>query len=336
MRQKISIEISVWTVVKLILVLLAFYFLYLIKDILALFFVVAVLVATFSPVVDNWSKKIGRWPAILSVIMIFIAGAALLIYLVVPPVIKQATEFSQNLPFYIEKLSYFQNHFPTLANYITGLSNDLNSYTGGVVNFTINIFGGLVTVISAIALFVYLLIDEQAVKKALVSIFPLTHREQLTNVIKRVANQVGNWFRGQLALGTIVAVVYLIALTIIGVPFATMLAVLSGVLDFIPVIGPIIAGVVAAFIALTESPVKALIVIVLYIAVQQLENAILVPKIMQKAVGLSPVIIIIALLIGAKAMGIVGAVIAVPISASLSVIIQEWPTIKRIWEKSEN
>lgn len=335
MNKKISIDISVWTFVKLILVLLAFYFLYLIKDILALFFIVIILVATFSPVIKKWSRTIGRWPAVLSVVLIFFGIIAFLVYLVVPPVINQMTEFARSLPYYLEKISYFRNHFPSLQTYLDSLSTDITGYTGGVVNFTVGIFGGIVTIISALVLFIYLLIDEQAMKIAVVSIFPITQREQLTEVLKKVANQVGNWFRGQLTLASIVALIYLIGLTIMGVPYAAMLAVLAGVLDFVPVIGPIVAGTVAAFIALADSPIKALIVIVFYIAVQQLENTILVPKIMQKAVGLSPVIIIIALLIGAKLMGIVGAVLAVPISASISVLIQEWPTIRRVWEKSE-
>lgn len=335
MAQKHRVDISVWTFIKLILVILAFYFLYLIKDILALFFIVMILVATFSPVIENWSKKIGRWPAVLSVVLMFIVAVGFLFYLVVPPVISQASEFAQNLPFYIDKLTYVKDHFPTLNNYLASFSSSLSDYTGGVVTFTVGIFGGIVTIIMSLVLFIYLLIDEKAMKIAVVSIFPITYREQLTEVLKKVGNQVGNWFRGQLTLASIVAVIYLIGLTIIGVPFAAMLAVLSGVLDFIPVIGPIIAGTVAAFIALSDSPIKALIVIILYVAVQQLENTFLVPKIMQRAVGLSPVIIIAALLIGAKLMGVIGAVLAVPISASISVLIQEWPTIKRAWERSE-
>lgn len=335
MKQHVRIDISVWTFIKLILVLLTFYLLFLIKDILALLFVVMILVATFSPVIESWSKKIGRWPAVLSVVLIFIAIVGFLVYLVVPPVLNQMAEFAQSLPYFLEKISYFKNHFPTLQNYLDSMSTSLSGYTGGVVSFTLGIFGGIVTIVSALVLFIYLLIDEKAMKQAVVSIFPITHRKQLTDVLKKVGNQVGNWFRGQLTLASIVALVYLIGLTIIGVPYAAMLAVLAGVLDFIPVIGPIIAGAVAAFIALADSPIKALIVIVLYIAVQQLENTILVPKVMQKAVGLSPVIILVALLIGAKLMGLIGAVLAVPVSASISVIIQEWPTIKRAWEKSE-
>lgn len=335
MKDKIHVDISVWTIIKLILVILSFYLLYLIKDTLALLFIVLVLVATFSPVIESWSKKIGRWPAVLSVILIFLAALALLIYLVVPPVINQTTQFISDLPAFADKYSYLQRYVPTIEENLNTITNSFNDYTGGFISLTASIFGGIVTFIMGFVLFIYLLIDEKGFKYSIVSIFPLEHRERLIEVIKKVANKVGNWFRGQIILASCVAVVYFIGLTIIGVPFAVMLAVLSGVMDFIPVLGPTIAGAIAAFIAFTDSPIKALIVIALYIAVQQLENTFLVPKIMQKAVGLSPIIIIIALLIGAKLMGIVGAALAVPISASLAVVIQEWPTIKKVWEKSE-
>ena len=335
MRDRVHVDISVWTIIKLILVILSFYLLYLIKDTLALLFIVLILVATFSPVVENWSKKIGRWPAVLSVILIFIAALALLVYLVVPPVIYQTTQFISDLPGFAEKYSYLQRYVPTIEKNLNTITSSFNDYTGGFISLTASIFGGIITFVMGFVLFVYLLIDEKGFKYSIVSIFPLEHRERLIEVIKKVAHKVGNWFRGQIILASCVAVIYFIGLTIIGVPFAVMLAVLSGVMDFIPVLGPTIAGAIAAFIALTDSPIKALIVIALYIAVQQLENTFLVPKIMQKAVGLSPIIIIIALLIGAKLMGIVGALLAVPISASLAVIIQEWPTIKKVWEKSE-
>lgn len=335
MKERVHVDISVWTIIKLILVILGFYLLYLIKDTLALLFIVLILVSTFSPVVENWSKKIGRWPAVLSVILIFIVSLGLLIYLVVPPVVTQTSQFISDLPTFADKYSYLQRYVPTIQKNLNTITNSFNDYTGGFISLTASIFGGIVTFVMGFVLFVYLLIDQRGFKYSIVSLFPEEHRERLIEVIKKVANKVGNWFRGQIILATIVAIIDLIGLTIIGVPFATMLAVLSGVMDFVPVLGPTIAGAVAAFIAFTDSPIKALIVIAMYIAVQQFENSILVPKIMQKAVGLSPIIIVIALLIGAKLMGIVGAALAVPISASLAVVIQEWPTIKKVWEKSE-
>jgi predicted PurR-regulated permease PerM len=107
-------------------------------------------------------------------------------------------------------------------------------------------------------------------------------------------------------------------LLIIGVPYALTIAVISGILELVPIVGPVASGAIAAILALTVSPVKAIIIIAFYILVQQLENSILVPKIMQRAVGLSPVIIITAVLIGGKLLGIAGALLAVPIAATMA------------------
>jgi predicted PurR-regulated permease PerM len=113
------------------------------------------------------------------------------------------------------------------------------------------------------------------------------------------------------------------------VPYALALAVISGILEIVPTLGPILAGAIATIFALTIDPIKAIFVIILYVIVQQLENNFVVPKVMQKAVGLSPVIIIFAVLIGARLLGLVGAILAVPIAASISVIVQDWSTVKK-------
>jgi predicted PurR-regulated permease PerM len=126
----------------------------------------------------------------------------------------------------------------------------------------------------------------------------------------------------------------LIGLIIIGVPYALTLALISGLLDLIPTIGPIIAGVIAALVALSVSPIQAVFVIVMYIIVQQIENTLLVPNIMKKAVGLSPVVILMAVLVGAKLLGLIGALLAVPLAAVLSVLVMEWPLIKQAFRKS--
>jgi len=136
-------------------------------------------------------------------------------------------------------------------------------------------------------------------------------------------------------LGLIIAVIDYIGLLAIQVPYALVLALLSGLLEFIPVVGPFTAGAIAVVVALTVSPLHALLVVILYLIVQQLENGLIVPKIMQKAVGLSPVVIIVAVLIGVKLLGLFGALLAVPIAAVISVFISEWPAIRSSFGKDE-
>ena len=111
------------------------------------------------------------------------------------------------------------------------------------------------------------------------------------------------------------------------------MALLAGLLEIIPTVGPFISGTIAVLFALTISPWKALFVAIFYMAVQLLENNFLVPKIMQKAIGISPVVIIISVIVGAKLLGVIGAILSIPIAASISVIIIEWPTISKMFSK---
>ena len=271
-------------------------------------------------------KKIGRIGAVALLVVILMAIVALGVYIVIPPVIDQLQALTHRIPEIANQYSYLKEYAPNLEDSLSEFLNRFGDISQSVVALTANVFGGLIAFITAIVLFVYLLIDEKMIKEFIVSLFPNEHRGGITNVLRKVARKLGDWFRGQIILGVIVGILDLIGLLIIGVPYALTLAIISGLLEIVPGIGPIIAGIIAAMIALTDSPLKALLVIILYIVIQQLENNIIVPKVMQKAVGLSPIIIIVTILIGAKLMGIIGAIIAVPIAATIAVLVQEWPT----------
>ncbi len=333
MNEKMQFDLSVWMFVKLILVLITFYLLFLIRDILALIFIVLILVATFSPVIKKWAKKIGRIPSVIALLIIIIGIIALVVYMLVPPITDQINQLTNNAPRYIEKISLISSYAPSIQESLSTLTSNAGSITSGFVSITAGVFGGIITFLTALVLFVYMLTDEHVLKNFVYSLTPADKKEQVAEVLRKVANKVGNWFRGQIALGIIIGIIDLIGLLIIGVPYALTLAVIAGILEIVPTIGPIIAGILVAIVAFTDSPIKALIVIIFFIAVQQLENSFIVPKVMQKAVGLSPVIIIIAILIGAKLMGVAGAILAIPIAASISVIINEWPTISKIIER---
>jgi predicted PurR-regulated permease PerM len=180
-----------------------------------------------------------------------------------------------------------------------------------------------------------LLLDKNGIHLFIKSTISPDQQEPVLSLMKKISEKVGRWFRGQMILGGIIGVLELIGLLIIGAPYALTLAIISAVMEIVPTIGPLIAGTIAVLVTLSVSPLKALLVFILYLVIQQAENSFIVPKVMQKAVGLSPVIIILAILTGAKLLGIVGAILAVPIAASLSVIVQEWPTVKETFKKNE-
>jgi len=328
MGEKMQFDVSVWMFVKLILVLFGFYLLFVIRDIVALIFIVLILVATFSPVVKNWSKKIGRAFSVVGLLLIIVASVALVVYMLIPPITDQISQLINNAPAYIAKIEFLKDYAPNLKESLKTVASNTESITQGFVSITTGFFGGIVTFLTAIVLFAYMLIDEDSLKSFIRSITPEKKKEQVLDLLRKIAEKIGSWFRGQVVLGIIIAFVDLIGLLIINVPYALTLAVVAGILEIVPTIGPIIAGVLAASVAFTDSPIKALIVIVFFLAVQQLENSFIVPKVMQKAVGLSPIMVIIAILIGSKLLGVGGALLAVPVAAGLQVLIEEYSTAR--------
>lgn len=334
-KNKVEIEIRTWTIIKILLVPIAVYLLYVIKDIIALLFVVLILYAIFSPVVGAWAKKIRRIPAVIALLLIMVAALSAVIYLILPPIINESSLFAANFPKYLDKISYLRAYVPDIKSSLDALTKGIGGISSGFLSLTASIFGGIITFVTAVVLFIYLLLDDNAPKKLILYLSPESQKSKIIEIIKKVGYKLGAWFRGQMLLGVIIGVVDLIALSIVGVPYALILAIISGLLEIVPIIGPIISGTLAALVALTVSPLMALIVIIIYILVQQLEGAIIVPNVMKKAVGLSPIIIIISILIGAKLFGIVGALFAVPISAALSVVISEWPTIRKTLKADE-
>lgn len=328
MNQTVKLDIPFWSIAKVFIIGIIFYLLLLVKDIIALFFIVLIFTAALRPIVNKWEKKIGRTLSVLSLFVFIILASVFVVYLIVPPVISQSKQLIENVPSILNKYDFLKSHIPSVNEGVNTFAKNIGNITNSFVSITAGIFGGVITFFAAIIMTVYLLLDRNGIHSVIKSVIAPDQQEVITALIKKISQKVGGWFRGQMILGAIIGVLDLIGLSILGVPYALTLAIVSAVLEIVPTIGPLIAGSLAVLITLGSSPIKALFVLILYVAVQQLENSFIVPKVMQKAVGLSPVIIIIAILTGAKLLGVVGAILAVPIAASLSVIVQEWPTVR--------
>ena len=336
MDQKVKFEISTWAVAKVFLIAILFYLFFLVQDIVALFFAVLILTATFSPVVKSWSKYLGRTLSIVSLFLLFLASIAAVIYLIIPPLVIQTTQLANSIPEFVGNINFesIKPYVPSIKSSLDSFSSNIGALGSNIFSFTANLFSGIFTVLMIFVLTYYMLIDETNIKKYISSLLPADHREDAISVINKIASKVGSWFRGQMFLGIIIFVVDYIGLSIIGVPYALILALIAGLLELIPTVGPIISGSIATIVALTISPWKALFVVAFYFLIQMFENLFLVPKVMQKAVGISPVVIILAIFIGAKLFGILGAMLSVPLAASLSVVILEWPVISRMFSKN--
>lgn len=330
MSEKTKVDIPAATIIKVALTLIGLYIVFLLRDVFVLTFVALILVAAFRPVINKWSRKIGRPLAIISLLLIMIAVVAGFVYLIIPPFVSQAKALYDNIPDLITRFPAIKGYWPVIRDNWSSLSQTAGSVTGSFIEITAGFFGGIVTFLTVIILTVYLLIDEKVFVSMSYTLIPQGHREEIVGVIRKVATKIGEWFRGQLLLGLIMGVLSYIAYLIMGLPYALALGVIAGVLEILPIIGPLIAGVLAALIALTVSPLIFFISIALTLILHQLENAVMVPKVMQKATGLPPAVVIIVILIGGKLLGVIGALLALPVAVVIKVLIEERATIRNI------
>ena len=198
----------------------------------------------------------------------------------------------------------------------------------------INIFGSLITFVSVLVIVFYLLLEVEAIKKIIQSVTPNKFQTYTTQLFVQAQNKINFWLKGQIILCLIIGILTYIGLLILGVKYALLLALIAGVFEIIPYLGPILGAIPAVFLAFTQNPFTAFLVILLYLIIQQLENSILVPKIMSKTIGLNPIIILIVFLIGGKLYGLIGALLAIPIATALSVLIKDYFELKRKQEKN--
>lgn len=343
-NKKIIIDISTRSIIKIFATILALWFLFVIRDIIAILFIVFIMVAALDPVIDFLQKK--GMPRILSLISIYLILIGVLILIgwaIIPPVGDQIQLLSKNIPSYLENLLPFIKEFATTENVAANLQKYLQSFSSQLANLGVGFLGvtkgvlsGLTAIILILILTFYILLENRTVKDYLKSILPPEQKDYIISVLKKIGTKMGQWLRGQILLMIIVGVLDAVGLLILGIPYWLALAMIAAVLEIIPTIGPILATIIGVILVLAISPWKALAVLILFFAVQQLENNIIVPKLMGKVLGLSPIVVILAILVGAKLMGILGAFLAVPLVAIGGLLWQEWSNIKIAFSKSKS
>lgn len=330
MNQRTTVDISFSSLLRILLILGIVYILFLIQDVLILIFVASILAVAFTPIVNKWAKTIGKTWAISILVILTVAFITGFISMIVPPLATQTKQFITDLPDLINNSSFIQAHIPSFEKVLNALAQSLGGVETGVITFTSSVVSTIIAFFTVLVLAIYLLIDQQIFQRSFAALIPEDKQTDIVNLLNKISEKIGAWLRGQLLLCLIVGVITYITLLILGVKYALTLAAITAVLEVLPVFGPIIAGALATLISLSVSPISALIVAVIFILVHQIENSFLIPKIMSKAVGLPPAIIIIAILVGGKMIGLLGAVLAVPIAAIVYVIVQEWGTVRKI------
>jgi predicted PurR-regulated permease PerM len=333
-KEKIAIDISYESILRFFLVSFAIFFLYYIKDVIFIILIAVLLALIMEPAVDKMQKE-SKIPRVFGAGILFLSVfivLGMIIYTVVPIIAKEIGQLAINLPQYInrfniEYLATSQQNFGILSSNFQDLSNgvstSLATATSSFLTGAIGFFGGILSVILVLVIAFYLVIEDNGIEKFVRASAPENLQPQFLRIVRKIENKMGRWFIGQITLGIIVGLLSFIGLSIIGVPYALALALIAGVFELIPYIGPTLSAIPALLIAFTISPSAMAFVFILYFFIQEFENHLIVPKVMEKSVGLHPVITIFAALIGGQLAGIPGIILAVPVATIISIILED-------------
>lgn len=330
-ERKVIIEFSFQTFLWVLAIVLSLWLAVTLKEVLVAVLLAFILAMAINPLVDFLQKK--KVPRTLSVVGVLIAVAALIfliVRLILPPFANEITNILNNRTDYVVKITSYSHYLsPQLQTSLTSFLNSSVDTLGGVnvdgvVSGAKGVLNGIVETILVLVLCFYLLQNNKGIEGAVVAYVPRQHQKRTLSVYRKISSKMTSWLGGQMILGVIIFFISLIGLTILKVDYALTLAVVAGLMEVLPIIGPIVAGGLAVLIALTQSPLLALIVLAFYLLVQQLENHILVPQVMKKSLGLNPIAVILAIIIGGKLLGFVGILISVPVAAAIGVLLEEF------------
>lgn len=336
-----KIEISTGTIIRLVLVTLAFWFLYMVLDIISLLIISFIIVSAMEPAID-WlqKKKIPRSIGVAIIYLLALAFLGITVSFLVPPLTDQVQGLSRDIPAYAGQLEEFlapwqeflkSSNIQLDARTLLGnVGEGISSFSRNLFSTTVGVFSGLISAVVVLSLAFYMSSREDGIKNFLVSVSPEEHKEYVASITDRVKDSMGKWMLGQISLMLIIAILVWLGLFLSGVPHPLLLGVFAGIMEIIPYVGPIIGAVPGVILGFLVSPTVGFLAILVYVITQQLENHIILPQVMKKAVGLSPITVILVLLIGAKLAGVTGAVLAVPIAAAVSIFISDLRGGKKI------
>jgi predicted PurR-regulated permease PerM len=310
------IEVSYKTIVFTVIFLLSLWLVYQIRSVIVALFIALILMSALNPLIRKMEKrKIPRGLAIILTFVLIILTVTGIVASVVPPFIDQTRSLVNQIPAIIDRLQGFP-----IDQQVIG--NQFGSVPGNITRFVIGTFSNLVALVTLFVLTFYLLSERGNLHRYLSVFFDSSKTEsKAEDFINQLEVEIGGWVRGQLTLMIIIGTMTYVGLRILGISFALPLAIFAGLLEIIPNIGPVVSAVPAVLIALTVSPVTALATAALYFLIQQFENTIIVPKVMQKATGVKPLVTIVCLMIGLKLAGVLGAILAIPGYLIIKIII---------------
>lgn len=326
------------TIIKIVAVGIGLYFVYVVRDIILLLVISIILSSGLTPMVE-WLYvriKIPRAVTVIVVYLLVIGLFILVIALLVPALIQEFGELGNNIGTIRAQFSSQDSSFHQvferygLGASLDSISQAIAGLTSGIFERTLGLFSAFFDFVTVLVISFYLVIEQNAMKDFVKSLTPSSSHIRIANVVTQVQKRLGAWLLGQFALmASIFALTYL-GLKLLDVKYALVLSLFAGLLEIVPYLGPILSAVPAVIIGFLVSPTMGLFVIILYIIVQQVENYLLVPRIIGRSIGANPLIVLVALLIGYNVAGLIGVLISAPIVAVITVIAEDYSGQKKL------
>jgi len=341
-ERDVRIHLDTGTTIKTLLILAGVALLWYLRDIVLILLAAVVIASAMEPGI----RPMVRWglPRILSVIFMYvvvIAAFGAIVIFFIPPILQDTAGFFAHLPSTLQSFDAAAGHSRLVPlSSLAALLSSANLQTwslqlvggtpGDVLGLLSAIFGGLISFGFVVVFSFYFCVQDTGVDDFLRIVTPLPYQGYVGGLWKRSQDKIGRWIQGQLLLGLIVGVLLFLGLTILQVPYALLLAVTAAAFELIPVFGQILAMIPAAALAFgAGGTTMTLLVIALYVLVQQFEAHLIYPLVVRKIVGIPPLLVILSLIVGGKLAGFVGVLLAVPIAAALRELVNDLETRRR-------
>lgn len=313
-KRRITFDLSIASIFWVLFSLAIVFAIVQLLDIIALIFSAILITLAICPLVDWFEKrKIKRGLSAIVILLTFFGLIIVLAVSVASPLLSQTEQFLQRLPVLVETISPIKFDVNSFSTQIFQVPNQ-------VFKIAIGTFSGFVTVFAVIVLSYYMILEMHNLKNYFLFWSP-EKGERYNSIAEKLEVEIGHWIRGEVLLMLIVGVLSYLGYVIVGLPYAIALGVIAGLLELVPNVGPTIATIPAVIVGFSISPAHGIGALAVSIIVQQLENNLIVPKIMQKTTGLNPIITLLAIMIGLKLGGPLLAVLSLPLVLSARVIL---------------
>ena len=318
-----TLDVSWGTILKISFALFCFYIIYLIKDILVWSIFALIISVLFNPAIDFLHRR--RLPRFLAALLVYLAIfgiISLTIYWLFPLIFIEIRQFSQLFPQYFEKIApplqgLGITAFESMESFVQALGDFLQKASADILSALSIIFGGIGSTIFIGTIAFFISLEERGIERLLALFTPKKHENYVLDLWKRCQTKVSAWFGARILAGVFVAVLAFITFKLFNVKYAFTLSFLTGILEIIPLLGPTVAGLIAFLFTVLDSWLKAFFVLGSLVLIQQIEGNILTPILTKKFIGLPPALVLVSLAIGGKLLGILGAILAIPIAGIL-------------------